>query len=109
MQKGCKPFDDSNFSILKISHSKWLALIKLFELSVSAKIASEQMQPSYKTTLKPFDMIRCSILEELANTDHVLKGKIETDETYFGGRRKGNHGRGAKNKTIVFGNTGKKR
>ena len=31
-----KPFDDSNFSILKLSYSKWLALIKLFELSVSA-------------------------------------------------------------------------
>jgi len=83
-----------------MSYSKWLALIKLFELSVSAKTASEQMYLSYKTTLKAFDTIRYSILEELTKTDSVLKGKIEV---YFGGKRKGNRGRGAKNKTIVFG------
>lgn len=70
---------------------------------MSAKTASEQMHLSYKTTLKAFDTIRYSILEELAKTDRVLKGKIEADEAYFGGRRKGNRGRGAKNKTIVFG------
>ncbi len=102
-KKDFKPFTNSNFSVLKISYSKWLALIKLFELSISAKTASEQMHPSYKTTLKAFDAIRFSILEELAKTDHVLKGKIEADEAYFWGKRKGNRGRGAKNKTIVFG------
>jgi len=32
-----------------------------------------------------------------------LNGKLEIDESYFGGKRKGNRGRGAKNKTIVFG------
>ena len=102
-KKDFKPFTNSNFSALKMSYSKWLALIKLFELSVSAKTASEQMHLSYKTTLKAFDTIRYSILEELAKTDSVLKGKIEADEAYFGGKRKGNRGRGAKNKTIVFG------
>ncbi len=60
-------------------------------------------QLSYKTTLKAFDTIRYSILEELAKSDRVLKGEIEADEAYFGGKRKGNRGRGAKNKTIVFG------
>ncbi len=80
-----------------------MSLVKLFELSTSAKTASEQMHPSYKTTLKAFDVIRYSILEELAKTDLVLKGKIEEDEAYFGGKRKGNRGRGARNKTIVFG------
>ncbi len=102
-KKDFKPFTNSNFSVLKISYSKWLALIKLFELSISAKTASEQMHPSYKTALKAFDAIRFSILEELAKTDHVLKGKIEADKACFGGKRKGNLGRGAKNKTIVFG------
>ncbi len=61
------------------------------------------MQISYKTTLKAFDIIRYCILEELAKSDRVLKGKIEEDEAYFGGKRKGNRGRGARNKTIVFG------
>jgi transposase len=78
-------------------------LVKLFELSVSALVASEQTQTSYKTTLKAFDAIRLSILEDLAKTDDVLRGEIEADEAYFGGKRKGNRGRGARNKTIVFG------
>jgi len=102
-KKDFKAFSSSKFPLVKISYSKWLALIKLFELSLSAKTASDQMQLNYKTTLKSFDTIRYSILEELAKTDRVLKGKIEEDEAYFGGKRKGNRGRGAKNKTIVFG------
>ena len=85
-KKDFKPFANSNFSVLKMSYSKWLALIKLFELSVSAKTASEQMQLSYKTTLKAFDATRFSILEEQSKTDDVLKGQIEA---YFGGKRKG--------------------
>src|SRR6201985_2201131 len=32
-----------------------------------------------------------------------LKGEIELDEAYLGGRRKGRRGRGAKGKSIVFG------
>ena len=32
-----------------------------------------------------------------------LNGKIEADESYFGGKRKGNRGRGAYNKQPVFG------
>ena len=102
-QKNFKPFSASKFSLIRISYSTWISLIKLFELSVSAKTASEQVHLSYKTTLKAFDIIRYSILEELAKTDNILKGKIEADEAYFGGRRKGNRGRSAKNKTIVFG------
>lgn len=102
-KKDFKAFSGSKFPLVKISYSKWLALIKLFELSLSAKTASEQMQLNYKTTLRAFDTIRYSILEELAKSDRVLKGKIEEDEAYFGGKRKGNRGRGARNKTIVFG------
>jgi transposase len=32
-----------------------------------------------------------------------LRGLVEADESYFGGRRKGNRGRGAFNKQAVFG------
>lgn len=32
-----------------------------------------------------------------------LKGEIELDEAYFGGRRKGERGRGAAGKSVVFG------
>jgi len=52
-------------------------------LSLSAKTASKQMQLDYKTTLRAFDTIRYCILEELAKTDRVLKGKIEEDGCVF--------------------------
>jgi len=102
-KKDFRPFYHSKFQLVKISHSKWIALIKCFELSVSAKVAAEQTQTSYKTALKVFDVIRYCILEEIGKTDDVLRGETEADEAYFGGKRKGNRGRGAKNKTIVFG------
>jgi transposase len=34
---------------------------------------------------------------------HLLTGEIELDESYFGGKRKGQRGRGAFNKVPVFG------
>lgn len=102
-KKDFKPFSHSKFQLVKISYLKWLALIKLFELSVSAKVASEQTQTSYKTALKAFDAMWFSILEEFAKTDAVLGRETETDEAYFDGKRKGNCGRGIRNKTIVFG------
>lgn len=55
-------------------------MIKLFELSVSALAALEQTRTSYKTTLKAFDVIRFSILEDLVKADGTLRGEIEADE-----------------------------
>jgi transposase len=97
------PLKYTKFSEIKISASRWLILIKLFELSVSARKASVEMNMSYKTTLKAFDLLRKAIDEELSRCDEVLKGEIELDESYFGGKRKGKRGRGAAGKTIVFG------
>ena len=58
------------------------------------------MQLDYKTTLKAFNTLRFSILEELVKTDRILKGEIEADEAYFGGKRKGNRGRGARTRQL---------
>ncbi len=80
-----------------------MVLIKLFDLGISARRAAKEVGVSYPTALHSFDIMRFSILEEQSKTDDVLKGQIEADEAYFGGKRKGNRGRGAKNKTIVFG------
>lgn len=105
--KQCKrdrwPLKNTKFSLMNISPSKWLYLIKLFELSISAKTASKELKLSYKTTLKGFNLLRQVIAEELAKYDEILKGEIEADESYFGGKRKGKRGRGAGHKTIVFG------
>ena len=72
---------------------KWLSLIKLFDLGISARQAAREVSVSYTTALNAFDSIRYSILYSLAKTDDILKGEIEA---YFGGKRKGNRGRGAK-------------
>jgi len=34
---------------------------------------------------------------------HERSGEVEADESYFGGKRKGQRGRGAKGKIAVFG------
>jgi len=98
-----KPFSDTQFDKINIDYSKWLVLIKLFDLGISARRAAKEVEVSYPTALHSFDTMRFSILKEQSKTDDVLKGQIEADEAYFGGKRKGNRGRGAKNKTIVFG------
>jgi transposase len=53
--------------------------------------------------LRAFDTIRKSIVNHLSRQDDLLKGEIEADESYFGGRRNGKRERGSRNKTIVFG------
>ncbi len=98
-----RPLADRRFSHLNLSYSQWLSIVKLFELSISAREASRQLKISYKTALKSFDAIRFAIVQELAKDDNTLRGEIEADEAYFGGRRKGKRGRGSRNKVIVFG------
>ncbi len=101
--KDFRPLSNTRLSEIKIKASKWLILIKLFELSISARKASEEANLSYKVTLKAFDMIRMSIMDALFKHNNLFKGEIELDESYFGGKRKGKRGRGASGKTIVFG------
>jgi len=97
------PLKHTWFSSITININDWLSLIKLFELEVSARKACQQVELSYPTVLKAFTIIRSSILHSLVKNDDVLKGEIEADESYFGGKRKGKRGRGSNNKTIVFG------
>jgi len=105
--KGCKrdfwPLQGTRFSLLRMSPSQWLSLIKLFELSTSARKATQEVHLSYKTTLRAYNLLRRILVEELARTDDILKGELEADEAYFGGKRKGKRGRGAGGKTIVYG------
>jgi len=97
------PLKGTRFTELRISPSQWVSLIKLFELSVSARKTSKETALSYKTTLKAYDLLQQVLVEHLADHDDLLKGELEADESYFGGRRKGKRGRGAGHKTIVFG------
>lgn len=82
---------------------QWLSLIKLFELEVSVRKMSQQMGLSYGAVYRAIRSIRLSILSHAGNTEGLLDGEIELDESYFGGRRKGKRGRGAAGKVPVFG------
>ncbi len=97
------PFIDTAFAELRISCVSWLLLIKLFELELSARKASTQLGLSYPMTLKGFDILRRCVLRDLSRSDEALRGEIDADESYFGGKWKGKRGRGAGGKTIVFG------
>lgn len=88
---------------VKIPYKKWLWIIKLFELELSARKIAQQVKLSYPTVHKAVNIIRKSIIASDKDAQELLYGEIELDETYFGGRRKGKRGRGAFNKVPVFG------
>ena len=96
-------FTNRWYGQLKISASHWLWLIKLFELEVSSHRIAQELKVSYPTALKATHLIRQAILSKSKNYELLLKGEVEADESYFGGKRKGKRGRGAYNKVPVFG------
>jgi transposase len=80
-----------------------LIVIKLFELDTSVREAAHQLDLSYNTVCDLFCLFRQSIVRTDRDTSFTLSGEIEMDESYFGGRGKGNRGRGAAGKIPVFG------
>ena len=87
----------------RLSCIQWLTIIKLFELELSVRKMAEQMNLAYNTVYQAVRTVRCSILAHASNANDLMGGEIELDESYFGGRRKGNRGRGAAGKVPVFG------
>lgn len=89
----------------RTSLHKWLFAMYLFSTSrhgIAAKELQRQLEVSYKTAWRMAHEIR----KYMADVDGEipLKGTVEADETYVGGRRSGGkRGRGAPNKTVVFG------
>jgi len=64
---------------------------------------AQQMKLSYRAVYGAVSTMRMAILNHAADAKVLLDGEIELDESYFGGRRKGNRGRGAAGKVPVFG------
>ncbi len=83
----------------------WFYAIYLFVTTrhgVSGKELERTLGVTYKTAWRMGHQIRK--LMEKADVFHALRGHVELDEAYVGGvRRGGPKGRGAPNKTIVFG------
>ena len=57
----------------------------------------------YQSVTRVYQHLREAIYHVAELEAGKLKGEIEIDEAYFGGRRKGRRGRGAAGKSIVFG------
>ncbi len=86
-----------------LSAQQWVRLLKLFELEVSTRKIATQLGVSYRTAYKAVTTTRLAILSRVKDGQALLRGEIELDEAYFGGKRKGKRGRGAAGKVPVFG------
>ena len=80
-----------------------LLVLYYFYLEVSARKCAKELTLSYNTVSKRYTLFRKVIMQYSEQEFRKLNGKIEADESYFGGKRKGNRGRGAHNKQPVFG------
>ena len=79
-------------------------LLKLFVAGTTARAAAQLVGVNRHTATLFFLKLREVIAEHLAaEAPELLEGSIEVDESYFGGARKGKHGRGAAGKVVVFG------
>lgn len=98
---------------VKCSHCKKQKSLKQLRKEISILIGFYQLQPAYRiasdlginyqAVLRVYQRLREVIYHVAELEAGRLKGEIEIDESYFGGRRKGNRGRGARGKSIVFG------
>jgi transposase len=88
---------------VKLPPREWLWLIKLFELEISARKASQRLGISYPTVHKAYHLIRRSITAHSGNGDLLLEGEIEAKETGFDDRTEGRRMENFKPGVPVFG------
>ncbi|MGB0935579.1 MAG: IS1595 family transposase [Alphaproteobacteria bacterium] len=87
----------------KIGKNKQLELIKYFVSGATARTAAELSGVHRNTAVRFFHKLREKIALIQQDRSEQFCGKIELDESYFGGHRKGRRGRGAAGKVAVFG------
>ena len=87
----------------KLSRQKQLELIKYFVSGATARTAAELADIHRNTAVRFFHKLREKIALKQQHRSEQFCGKIELDESYFGGSRKGKRGRGAAGKVAVFG------
>lgn len=80
-----------------------MPVISAFRRQQSALLTSLDLGIPYKAVKRIYDNLRLAIVRQCEREAERLSGEIELDEAYFGGKRKGNRGRGAAGKSIVFG------
>ena len=96
------PTADTIFHKSTTSLKTWFFAIFLMSASKNGVAALElqrQIGVTYKTAWRMCHQIRELMAEEVP----TMRGTVEVDETYVGGKRPGKRGRGAAGKTIVVG------
>ncbi len=87
----------------KIRAKQQLELIKYFVAGTTARTAADLVEIHRNSAIRFFHKLREKIALKQQNRSEQFCGKIEIDESYFGGHRKGKRGRGAAGKVPVFG------
>ena len=88
----------------RLSWYKQERLIEHFVSGSTARCAASLVGVNFKTSVYYFRRLRELIAFHIEQeADEAFGGEIEVDESYFGGARKGNRGRGAAGKVPVFG------
>ncbi len=86
----------------RLSQYKQDRLIEHFVSGSTARTASKLVNVNKTTAAYYFHRLREIIALE-TESEAMLSGEFEVDESYFGGTRKGKRGRGAAGKVPVFG------
>lgn len=81
--------------------TKWVLAIALFRIGLSARALARELAVSRQSAWELMHRLRDALQSDVLA--RKLRGRIEVDETYVGGRHKGKRGRGAAHKTIVLG------
>ena len=88
----------------RLSKNKQLRLLEHFVAGTTARCAAQLIGVNKSTAAYYFQRLRTIIALQIEQeAQAAFGGEIEVDESYFGGTRKGNRGRGAAGKIPVFG------
>ena len=80
-----------------------LTLLHYFSLEIPVNKAAKDLKFGYQKVRDKYMQYREEVSDFLNQEYKKLSGEIECDESYFGGKRKGQRGRGARGKVKVFG------
>lgn len=86
----------------KLTNRQISQVIDLFVLEVPAIKVAKVLKINRHSTERIYTIIRLCLARECESLS-PFTGEVEVDESYFGGKRKGNRGRGAAGKVPVFG------
>ncbi len=82
---------------------KEIAIIQGFYQQQPAYRLASDLHVDAKTVSRVYQRLRMALFHTAELEGAKLSVEIELDESYFGGSRKGQRGRGARGKSIVFG------